>query len=652
MRIQHKLILALLLTTLLPIGLLSAFTIHQARQLAGERFLEQGQSEIHKLDQAFSAHFEQIGQDVAFLATSPLLARADNSISSYHQGPDRKMTPDRNGGIETEIYREFERFADSHPGLAYVYMGTRDGGYVQWPLGEVTAGYDPRPRPWYQKAQEAPGQVMRTGAFYWPVDDNTMIGIVRSFKNQDGQDYGVMAMDVSLKELTNMTQQTQLGEKGYLMLIEDGGTVLVDAARPEHNFRLLSELEGEGYRRLSDTNAGQLELELGGEDFRALVYPSPSLGWKFIALMPEHEILAPAQQMLWTTLGSTALVVVLVLLLAWWLSGLLVNPILAVSRGLKDIAQGEGDLTRRLTIGSRDETGELARWFNQFLESIQQLVIRIKDTAHQVDAVSTLGRENATAVDTASGHQLKEVERMATALTEMSASANEVANNCNRSAQAAAQGQRAGDQGKAVMLDTEASVRALSEQLGQSALHIRQLEAESGRINSILDVIRGIAEQTNLLALNAAIEAARAGEHGRGFAVVADEVRTLAQRTQVSTAEIDSLLAGLNQQTRQAVENMEASQQQSEQVVLRSGQARDAFEAIKVSVDEITDMTTQISSAAEQQHQVAESINANIGAIHSAASEVNQVSTQVADTAGRQADLAGELGKLVNQFRI
>ncbi|GAA3708152.1 methyl-accepting chemotaxis protein [Oceanisphaera sediminis] len=652
MRIQHKLILALLLTTLLPIGLLSAFTIHQARQLAGERFLEQGQSEIHKLDQAFSAHFEQIGQDVAFLATSPLLARADNSISSYHQGPDRKMTPDRNGGIETEIYREFERFADSHPGLAYVYMGTRDGGYVQWPLGEVTAGYDPRPRPWYQKAQEAPGQVMRTGAFYWPVDDNTMIGIVRSFKNQDGQDYGVMAMDVSLKELTNMTQQTQLGEKGYLMLIEDGGTVLVDAARPEHNFRLLSELEGEGYRRLSDTNAGQLELELGGEDFRALVYPSPSLGWKFIALMPEHEILAPAQRMLWTTLGSTALVVVLVLLLAWWLSGLLVNPILAVSRGLKDIAQGEGDLTRRLTIGSRDETGELARWFNQFLESIQQLVVRIKDTAHQVDAVSTLGRENATAVDTASGHQLKEVERMATALTEMSASANEVANSCNRSAQAAAQGQRAGDQGKAVMLDTEASVRALSEQLGQSALHIRQLEAESGRINSILDVIRGIAEQTNLLALNAAIEAARAGEHGRGFAVVADEVRTLAQRTQVSTAEIDSLLAGLNQQTRQAVENMEASQQQSEQVVLRSGQARDAFEAIKVSVDEITDMTTQISSAAEQQHQVAESINANIGAIHSAANEVNQVSTQVADTAGRQADLAGELGKLVNQFRI
>ncbi|WP_319783263.1 methyl-accepting chemotaxis protein [Oceanisphaera sp. IT1-181] len=652
MRIQHKLILALLLTTLLPVGLLSAFTIHQARQLAEERFLEQGQSEINKLDQAFSAHFEQIGQDVEFLASSPLLARADASISAYHQSPARKMTPDRNGGTETEIYREFERFAESHSGLAYIYMGTQDGGYVQWPLGDITAGYDPRPRPFFQSGMSAPGQVVRTGADYWEAVDDTMVGIVRSFKNQYGQDYGVMAIDVSLKELTNMTQQARLGEQGYLMLIDDGGTVLVDAARPEHNTRLLTDLDDADYRLLSNTHSGQLEMELGGEDFRALVYPSPSLGWKFIALMPEREILAPAQRMLWTTLGSTALVVLLVLLLAWWLSGLLVKPILAVSRGLKDIAQGEGDLTRRLTISSRDETGELARWFNQFLESILQLVVRIKDTAHQVDAVSTLGRENATAVDTASGHQLKEIERMATALTEMSASANEVAHSCNRSAVAAAQGQLAGDQGKAVMLDTEASVRALSDQLKQSAVHIRQLEAESGRINSILDVIRGIAEQTNLLALNAAIEAARAGEHGRGFAVVADEVRTLAQRTQVSTAEIDSLLAGLNLQTSRAVENMETSQQQSEQVVLRSGQAREAFDAIKVSVDEITDMTAQIASAAEQQHMVAESINSHIGAIHSAASEVSQVSNQVADHAGRQADLAGELGKLVNQFRI
>ncbi|AEY02859.1 methyl-accepting chemotaxis protein [Oceanimonas sp. GK1] len=651
MRIRYKLILALLLTTLLPTALLSAFTFHQALQSAEQRFLEQGLGEIHQLDQAFGAYFEQIGQNVDFLASSPLLARADDSLTRYHQGPAQRMTPDRNGGIEAEIYREFERFAASHPGLAYVYMGTRDGGYVQWPLGEVTAGYDPRQRPWYQRAQEAPGQVVRTQAYYWAADDNTMIGVVRSFKDRNGEEYGVMAMDVSLKALTNMAKQAQLGEQGYLMLVEDGGTVLVDAARPEHNFRPLAELEDEAYARLAATDQGQLELTLGGEAVRALVYPSPFLGWKFIALMPERELLAPARHMLWTTLGSTALVVLLVLLLAWWLSGLLVKPILAVSQGLRDIAQGEGDLTRRLEVLSRDETGELARWFNQFLASIQQLVNRIKDTAHQVNAVSTLGRENATAVDTASGHQLTEVERMVTALTEMSASANEVAQSCIRSAEAAARGQQASEQGKAVMLDTEASVRALSDQLGQSARHVRQLEAESARINSILEVIRGIAEQTNLLALNAAIEAARAGEQGRGFAVVADEVRTLAQRTQVSTAEIDRLLADLNQQTRQAVDNMTASQHQSEQTVQRSRQAREAFDAIKASVDEITDMTTQIASAAEQQHLVAESFNAHIGAIHGAAGEVSEVSTRVAEHAGRQAALAGELGQLVDQFR-
>jgi methyl-accepting chemotaxis protein len=652
MRIQHKLVLALLLTTLIPIGLLSAFTLHQARQLAEQDFLSQGHSEIQKLEQAFNAHFEQIGQNVDFLASSPLLNRADDSISAYQQGPARRMTPDRNGGIETEIYREFERFAASHPGLAYVYMGTRDGGYIQWPLGDISANYDPRLRPWFQKAMAAPGQVVNIGADYWATVDDTMVGIVRSFKNQSGQEYGVMALDVSLKELTGMARRARLGEQGYLMIINDDDTVLVDAARPEHNALPLAELKDQAYARLASTEQGVLQLTLGGESFRALVHPSPGLGWKFIALMPEREILAPARQMLWTTLGSTALVLVLVLLLSWWLSGLLAGPILQVSRGLRDIAQGEGDLTRRLAIASRDETGELARWFNQFLESIQQLVARIRDTAGQMDAVSEQGRHSAAAVDAASGHQLAEVERMATALTELSASANEVAQSCTRAARAAAQGQQAGDRGQAVMLDTEACVRGLSEQLGQSALHIRQLEAETGRINSILEVIRGIAEQTNLLALNAAIEAARAGEQGRGFAVVADEVRTLAQRTQVSTAEIDSLLAGLNQQTRLAVDNMKASQQQSEQAVQRSGQARETFEEIKVAVDEITDMTTQIAAAAEQQHLVAESINAHIGAIHGAAGEVNQVSGRVAGHAGRQAELAGELGQLVNQFRI
>ncbi|OXY83621.1 methyl-accepting chemotaxis protein [Oceanimonas doudoroffii] len=651
MRIRHKLLLTLLLASLLPTGLLSYLTLHQTWDQAEQRLQELSLAEIRTLEQAFADYFDQIGQNVDYLASSPMLARADTSLSHYHLGPAQRMTPDKNGNLEADIYREFERFANTHPGLAYVYMGTREGGYVQWPLGEVTAGYDPRKRHWYQLARQRPGEVIRTPAYYWAADDNTMVGMARSFRNQAGEEYGVMAIDISLKALTEMARQARLGERGYLMLVEDGGTVLVDAARPEHNFNPLAELENPAYRRLADADDGMLTLELEGETYRALVYPSARLGWKFIALMPEQEMLAPARQMLWTTLATSALLVALVLLLAWWLSGLVVNPILQVSRGLKDIAQGEGDLTRRLEVLSRDETGELARWFNQFLESIQQLVIRIKDTAHQVDTVSALGRENATAVGTASGHQLAEVERMVTALTEMTASANEVAQSCTRSAEAAARGQLASDQGKAVMLDTEESVRALSEQLGQSARHICQLEAESARINSILEVIRGIAEQTNLLALNAAIEAARAGEQGRGFAVVADEVRTLAQRTQVSTAEIDSLLADLNQQTRQAVDNMTASQQQSELAVLRSSQAREAFEAIKISVDEITDMTTQIASAAEQQHLVAESFNANIGAIHGAAGEVNEVSTRVAEHAGRQARLAGELGQLMAQFR-
>jgi len=652
MTIRKKLALAFMLTTLLPVLLVSTFAINQTREQAYAEFLDASSREIRQVDNAFSMYFKGMAENVEYLAAIPEMKQLDGSLFKYMDKPSVAMTPLQNSPLESKIFSRFDQFGNSHPDLSYVYMGTDKGGYIQWPITDSGANYDPRQRPWYKQAMASPGETLLTDAYYWAGDNGVYIATVKTLQDQSGRQVGVMAMDVSLKKLTDIVKQIKLGETGYLMLVEDNGNVIVDPANPENNFKQISSLDAAAFRTLAKTGQGGVSVELDGKAYEASVFVSPELGWKFIGLMERQEIYASAVTMTWLIVGTSLVLVILFMFAAFYLAGLIVNPINQVKDGLKEIAQGEGDLTRRLDIVSRDETGELANWFNQFLDSIQKLVGQINQSAVEVTQVAERARASATDMSGASDQQLQAVEMVVAAVNEMASAANEVARNCVETATAAEAGQRSTVDGKDVILATVNSVEQLRGTVEQSAEFIRQLESETQNINTILDVIRDIADQTNLLALNAAIEAARAGDQGRGFAVVADEVRGLAQRTQVSTEEINNLLNQLNSRTSQVADNMTASLEQSEQAVAYSGQARYAFEAIEASVQAINDMTTQIASAAEEQHQVSEDINRNISEIHTAASEVNNVSTQVADNSGQQASLASDLNQLVSRFRV
>lgn len=643
MNIKQKLILAFAVIASLPVILVAVLIILNVRHEARDSFVDSSGREIRQVDNAMQLFFEGISQNVAYLAAHSQLQGINGQVKRYLASDAAQVAP---GERDQQLFKLFEGLAKSHSAYTYLSLGTEDGGYVFWPGDPALASYDPRTRPWYKTAMAQPGKTLRTEAYYWAADDVVLVSTVQSFNDRSG----VVNIDVSLKQLTDLVKQIKLGESGYLMLMEANNTVLVDPNNPSHNFKKLGDL-GEGYRQLSEAGQGLVQVELAGERYMALVWPSKALGWRFVGLVRESEVMAGAARLTWLIAGIALVCGLLFAVAGAWFAGLIVKPIRGVASGLEGIAQGEGDLTARLDVKGRDETAQLAGWFNQFLEAIRTLIQRIGQAAGQIHSSSGSATEVSVEMAEVAERQREAVDMVSTAFHEMVATSNEVARSCSQAADSADNGQRQAHTGQQQIDAAVNSVGRLSEEIGHSAQAMEQLERDSNDIQSILGTIRSIAEQTNLLALNAAIEAARAGEQGRGFAVVADEVRALAKRTADSTGEIDGLLGNLARRTHQMGKQMHASLEVSQETVVSINEARESFGLIRESVDVIRDMNTQIATAAEEQHQVAEDINRHISQIHGDAQLVASLADSTRQDAQQLTALSQTLNQLVSRFR-
>ncbi|WP_375056169.1 methyl-accepting chemotaxis protein [Zobellella sp. DQSA1] len=650
--IKTKLLAAFLCTTLLPVLIVVALTLRNVNLDAKQRFAEASSLDIAIINQAFGNFFDTVGHMVSMMADYPILGQTrEGAISTYfNEGRKPAEVAMANGGREQRLFELFSAIGNNNPTLGYVYMGDRHGGYMEWPGSSDYGNWDPRKRPWFDLARDGNYKLVRRDAYYWEGDDSVYVSLLKGFKDERGEFEGVVAVDVSLKALTDMVQQIRFGETGFIMIVEGNGNVLVDGGNPGNNFKSLAELGG-AFEALGAQQAGLLEVAIDDVDYMANVYQSPELGWKLVGFMQRDEVYADAQQLTHTTLIVSLVLVLLFGLLGLVIAGRIVNPINAVKGRLKTIAEGEGDLTTRLDVGSRDETGELASWFNQFVASTQRLVIAIKETSTSMDRVSERTNASASQMAGAIGHQRDSLEQIATAVTEMASTANEVARNCNDTADVSSRGLEATRGGKEIIDRSVTGVGRLGESIRQANAVILELEKETESINNIISTIQDIAGQTNLLALNAAIEAARAGEQGRGFAVVADEVRTLANRTQRSTEEINNILGLLVSRTRNVSVTMERSLGESDAAIALSDETMQAFELIETSVEQIRDMTTQIASAAEEQQLVTEDINRNILAISESANRLQEMSTEVEGAYGEQTGLSHKLTQLVSSFR-
>ena len=328
------------------------------------------------------------------------------------------------------------------------------------------------------------------------------------------------------------------------------------------------------------------------------------------------------------------------------------GPLNRMSGMIQDIAQGEGDLTKRLDASSKDELGEVNRWFNLFIEKLHSIISQISSTSSQVAAAANQLHATAEHIATGAEEVAAQAGTVATAGEEMSATSGDIAQNCQMAAEGAQRASQAAQNGASVVDKTVAVMGQIAEKVQESAKTVESLGERSDQIGAIIGTIEDIADQTNLLALNAAIEAARAGEQGRGFAVVADEVRALAERTTRATREISEMIKAIQKETKGAVIAMEQGVQQVETGTVEAGRSGEALRDILAQVNNVVMQVNQIATAAEEQTATTSEISSNMMQITEVVQQTSQGAHESATAAAQLNGNAEELQRLVRQFKL
>ena len=509
------------------------------------------------------------------------------------------------------------------------------------------------------------GNITEVG-WYQAGQNASTVTVTDPYLGLDGKDYwltaiekikgGAIAIDLKLEFLADMVKETTKIPGAVAFILNSDTTILASSSpalslgKKANTYDWLAVPAKKAITQKST----MVEYQLNGDNkiFFSHRINAGDKEWVFCLGVNEAVVFAKLDESANAAIITGIIAVIASIVAVLMILQLLYRPILALKQTVLDLSSGNGDLTQRLEVHTSDDLGQISQGINRFIENLQNMMLEIQDTTINLQShVDGMHQQSARNDEMLQSH-VAETEQVVTAIEEMNSTANSMATDAANTAEITQRANEVGNESHRIAQQSQDTISELINDVDSAVDSVNEMSEKTQGINSILDVISGIAEQTNLLALNAAIEAARAGEHGRGFAVVADEVRNLASRTKDSTEEVETALESLLQGTQVVATSMDNTKARCEETVTSSGEVAESLDSMSSFVNEIHGLSAQIATAAEEQSSVTQELTRNMSEINSIVRELEGHGQQAVKDADNIANLNNHLSEIVGRFKL